>query len=589
MPVPAAAAGGRRGPRPFPHTDEQLNQLNPVGGLVSVNMRNFMCHVNFTQNFYAGVNYITGENGSGKSAVVVALSAALGANCSKIGKGEDLSNLIGLAEPIAVVTVILRNDPTNPRHVSKYKDPVVVERTLVKRSEADRISNRATIKIDGKEARKLDLVELMTAMAIDIGNPAVVLHQDAAKSFGEQNDGKDLYNYFLDATGLRGSADMCENARQSILAERNALSAVKDVRQKLLDGDFAAAKLAMEKCSDLKGLQEKITGLKADCSLLKIHETVVKYDQTSDDLVKYRESKVQVEAQLARVRDELQALQVEDGAEEQQGSSALDAEVTSIEQQHRHLSKKANELKSDRERKLTEKAQADLNIRKFEKQIKEEEKQREEARKEFERQDPNKGRRAAAKLKDEAESLLQKAQDRQRELDGLQGQRGEIEECEHEWRRVQAQFDDIKKRVTEVDEEIRNTQSRRGKTISREEIIRKFTIANFDRSVTPVDLVQVRNAIDAVHKTGVFRGHVPLGPLGMHIALKPEGRQFYQPIALALGQKLLGAFLFDSLEDKETFLRCMTLFPPSHLNVSLHFHRSKQAMAIPNIRTITMW
>jgi chromosome segregation ATPase len=101
-----------------------------------------MCHRNFTQNFYAGVNYITGENGSGKSAVIVALSAALGANFNKMGKGDDVSNLIGTAEPIAVVTVTLRNDKSSARHCSNYNDPVVVERTLVRRGEAGNISNR---------------------------------------------------------------------------------------------------------------------------------------------------------------------------------------------------------------------------------------------------------------------------------------------------------------------------------------------------------------------------------------------------------------------------------------------------------------
>jgi len=567
MPVPAAG-GGRRASRPFPHTDEELSQLNPVGGLVCVNMRNFMCHSNFTQNFYAGVNYITGENGSGKSAVVVALSAALGANCNKIGKGDDLSNLIGVLEPIAVVTVTLRNDPSNPRHASKYKDPVVVERTLVKRSEADKISNRPMIKIDGKEVRKLDLVELMNAMSIDIGNPAVVLHQDAAKAFGEQNDGKDLYNYFLDATGLRTSVDNCLNAYKAIVTERDAVRQVHNLLNTFKDGEFAAAKVEMEKCSDLNELREKIAAQQADLSVLKVHEIVVAHDTKSEELNAYRDAKVKVEAQLAQLRSELQAMQAEDGAEEQQGTSALDAECASIHQQLQHLNPKSQKFRVDRDRKVTEKGSIEALIRRIEKQIKDEEIQRDQARKEFERLDPNKGRRDAAKLKDEAESLNQKMQDRQRELVSIQK---ELQECEQESRRVHGLFEDTKKQITTVDNDIRQIQSQRGKVISRDEVIRKFVPQSYGGAAS-VDLVKVRNAIDAAHKAGVIRGPLPLGPLGMHVSLKPEGRAFFYPIALALGSKFPSAFMFDSFEDKEAFMQ------------------SKYAQSIPNIRTsITSW
>jgi regulator of replication initiation timing len=65
----------------------------------------------------------------------------------------------------------------------------------------------------------------------------------------------------------------------------------------------------------------------------------------------------------------------------------------------------------------------------------------------------------------------------------------------------------------------------------------------------------VRNAIDALAKKGVFRGSTPLGPLGMHITLKPEGRKFCKPIAQALGPKNLAAFLFDNSDDLNAFKR----------------------------------
>ncbi len=516
-----------------------------LAGLICVNMKNFMCHRNFTQNFYAGVNYITGENGSGKSAVIVAISAALGANFNKMGKGDDISNMIGTAEPIAVVTVTLRNDPSNSRHCDKYKNPVVIERTLVRRGEGGKISNKNAIKIDGKEVRKSDLVELMSVMSIDVCNPAVVLHQDAAKSFGDQNDGKTLYKYFLSATGLQQSLEECERCRVQVMADKVNLKQCIDVQQKLKDGDYADAKLAMEKCSDLNDLRSKIEALKADLSLLSIHEVVEKLDDKSHDLRECQSHQTEFEAQAAQLRLELAEMQAQVAANERQGSTELEVEIESITQQLKHLTKKSQGYSSDQSKKLSEKTQVETNIRRIEKQIRDEEKARDEARAEFERQDRNKGRRDAAKLKEEAESLLQRIQQREAELQAVEA---DIEDGEHEMRRSHSQFEDAKSSIANLDDTIRKTKSSRGKAITREEIIKRF-----ENPYQRTDLVKIRNAIDAAHKRGLFRGRNPIGPLGAHITLKPEARKFCKPIFMSLGPKHLGAFCFDGVEDREAF------------------------------------
>lgn len=541
--------------------------MTVCSGLICVNMKNFMCHRNFTQNFYAGVNYITGENGSGKSAVIVALSAALGANCNKIGKGDDVSNLIGTAEPIATITVTIRNDPSNPRHCNKYKDPVVIERTLVRRGEAGKISNKNSIKIDGKEVRKLDLVELMTVMSIDIDNPAVILHQDAAKSFGDCNDGKDLYNYFLDATGLRQSLNECTRCKNQVLADKTNLQQCKDVQKKLQDGEYALAKQDMDRCSDLNELKKKIDGLKSELSVLGIHDVIVKYDDKADELSQYRESKVAAEETLAHLQLEMSAVQAEVAAVEQQGSTELDAEMASIMQQYQHLTKKAQNYSAEIGKKNAEKSQAEKSIQKIEKQIKDEENARDEARAEFERQDRSKGKRAAAKLKEEADAYSQKIQQRQDELQSVQG---DVEECEHDLHRTQAQFEEIKTSIGNIDEMIRKNKSSRGRVITMDEIIRRYTVGNMPNQ-SPPDPLQMRKAIDAAQRRGLFKGSTPLGPLGMHITLKPEGRKYCKPIFQSLSKNFLGAFVFDNAEDREAF------------------KRSKEFQAVPNAANVMLY
>ena len=62
-----------------------------AGSFVKVDMVNFMCHPNSTIELRPQINYIVGENGSGKSAVLTALTVALGAKNKSIGRSSTKS------------------------------------------------------------------------------------------------------------------------------------------------------------------------------------------------------------------------------------------------------------------------------------------------------------------------------------------------------------------------------------------------------------------------------------------------------------------------------------------------------------------
>ena len=56
-----------------------------TGQILSVEAEDFMCHKKFSIKFGRNVNFVTGANGSGKSAIVAAIQLCLGASAKTTG------------------------------------------------------------------------------------------------------------------------------------------------------------------------------------------------------------------------------------------------------------------------------------------------------------------------------------------------------------------------------------------------------------------------------------------------------------------------------------------------------------------------
>jgi hypothetical protein len=56
---------------------DKENVFSFAGNIEKLSLTNFMCHASLEIDFCAGVNFVIGENGSGKSAILTALCVAL--------------------------------------------------------------------------------------------------------------------------------------------------------------------------------------------------------------------------------------------------------------------------------------------------------------------------------------------------------------------------------------------------------------------------------------------------------------------------------------------------------------------------------
>jgi structural maintenance of chromosomes protein 6 len=93
-----------------------------------------MCHANMEIPLHSRINFITGANGSGKSAIVAAVQICLGASPRHTQRGTKYVDFIqrgctGNAE----VSVTLLNTPDGYEYEA-YGKAITVKRTLTQRS-----------------------------------------------------------------------------------------------------------------------------------------------------------------------------------------------------------------------------------------------------------------------------------------------------------------------------------------------------------------------------------------------------------------------------------------------------------------------
>ena len=73
---------------------DDVNAPAENGILERVDCYNFMCHEHFSVELGPLINFIVGKNGSGKSAILTAITLCLGGKASATNRGQSLKSFI---------------------------------------------------------------------------------------------------------------------------------------------------------------------------------------------------------------------------------------------------------------------------------------------------------------------------------------------------------------------------------------------------------------------------------------------------------------------------------------------------------------
>lgn len=198
------------------------------------------------------VNFIHGQNGSGKSAILAAIQICLGAGARRTHRARNLAELIGResGSQTARIAVTLRNEGDDGFRPNTYGKEVTIERTISTRGGGYKLLDASG---ESRSTSKKDLDALLDHLNIQVENPVAVLDQEDAKKFllGKPED---KYHFFCKATELERMDRTYSNAKDSVTelkvnrerVERNLQTSVTEVQKLKRDVDSFAALDALQ-------------------------------------------------------------------------------------------------------------------------------------------------------------------------------------------------------------------------------------------------------------------------------------------------------------------------------------------------------
>ncbi|KAJ4911743.1 Structural maintenance of chromosomes protein 6A [Raphanus sativus] len=494
------------------------NQPSSSGTIQKIRLENFMCHSNLEIEFGEWVNFITGQNGSGKSAILTALCVAFGCRAKGTQRASTLKDFIKTGCSDALVHVQMNNQGDDAFKPRVYGDTLVIERrishfassTVLKDSQGRKISNR-----------KEELRELVEHYNIDVENPCVIMSQDKSREFLHSGNDKDKFKFFYKATLLQQVDDLLLGVDTNLKAASALLDeleeTIKPVEKEIneLLGKIKTMEKFEEIYQQVQFLKKKLAWswvydvdreLKEQSEkLIKLRERVPtcqhRIDKKLGEVESLREKLTNKKAQVTCLMDESTAVKREIECLRQSVKTAT-REKIALEEEHRH---KCNNIQRTKDRVMRLERQIkdidEMTMRSTQAEQSEIEENLSQLKLEVE-----KVKASLSSLKEEEKMVTEKASVIEKEIILIEDT---IRDREKKQRSINTHINDLKKHQTN-----------------------KVTAFGGDK------VINLLRAIERHHRRFKMP---PIGPLGAHVTLA-NGNKWASAVEQALGN-LLNAFI----------------------------------------------
>lgn len=158
---------------------------------MSIELVDFMCHRHLLVRLSPHINFVVGNNGSGKSAILTGLSVCLGGRASATQRASSVDTLIREGSTTGKVRIRLFNGGSNPFQPHVYGASIVIERCFRREGSSSYGIFSDAGRLVASKREEINII--CDHFGIQVDNPLAVLTQETAKRFLANARPKELY------------------------------------------------------------------------------------------------------------------------------------------------------------------------------------------------------------------------------------------------------------------------------------------------------------------------------------------------------------------------------------------------------------
>lgn len=211
----------------------------------SIELVNFMCHSHFEIEFTKMITCITGRNGSGKSAVMIALGIVFGQRAAALDRGSSFKSLIKTGCNQAIIKICISN--TLGLCPERYGSRITVEKRLRGTGSRSVIYDPQGVPCAASAA---EISSIIDAYGLRFENPLNFLTQEQSKRFLGASRPEQLYDLYYKGSEFKIITDE--------LGE--SLSRLSEMRERLAETINACDSTSL----DLSAAESKLVFLETD-------------------------------------------------------------------------------------------------------------------------------------------------------------------------------------------------------------------------------------------------------------------------------------------------------------------------------------
>ncbi|KAK4055617.1 Structural maintenance of chromosomes protein 6 [Microbotryomycetes sp. JL201] len=251
-----------------------------AGSIEEVHLENFMCHRLVTVKFGSQINFLVGNNGSGKSAILTAITMALGGTAKLTNRASKMGDFVLAGETSAKIQVRMKNKGHDAFQHHVYGDSIVVERRIMASTGASSYKIMAADKTV-VETKKQVLETILDHWNVQVDNPMTVLSQDQSRQFLASATAADKYNFFLRGTLLAQLVDEYEVLRNNVDQMEEAVARKNEVLPELKEA-YSHARSAAKAAEKAISEQERLERLRKEWAWSEVTESEIQVQRCEE-------------------------------------------------------------------------------------------------------------------------------------------------------------------------------------------------------------------------------------------------------------------------------------------------------------------